>query len=233
MSILSVDLAYRRYRDIGIVVLRSEGDRVVCELVRCEECDFKGEPEINLLAGFFSELARERQARYILIDGPQAWAPGERQGSRDCERRLNTPGRTGPPGLGKPTGYLPFIQFSIALFDRLHALGWPRLREAGQWPAAIEAFPTAAWRALGLPPLPSKARLGPDDLQSRLIELEKWYGLVIDRRPGHDELQAIVAGLGGLGLEGGTLVELVGLPPFLQADTWREGYILLPVRRSS
>ncbi len=33
MAVLSVDLAYKRYRDIGVVVLREVGDQIRCELV--------------------------------------------------------------------------------------------------------------------------------------------------------------------------------------------------------
>lgn len=52
--------------------------------------------------------------------------------------------------------------FSIELFDALGVHGFPRVHSRDDLVSgrklAMESFPTSAWRALGLKPLPGKSR---------------------------------------------------------------------------
>lgn len=193
----------------------------------------RGTPDADQFADRVVDLAKARDARVILADGPQGWQ-AEDSGSahaRVCERDTRTPGKTGPPGVVKPASWTRMATFSIAFFDALAARGWPRLTRA--WtgaPVAVESFPTHAWRCLGLAPLPGKGqRVALDPWREHLARLEVG-GPVTDAS--HDELQALVAGLGGLQLlhGGWSACDVRGIEPRQEAGTWREGYILSPKR---
>ena len=118
-----------------------------------------GEPDAARFAEAILRLAEQRNVRLILLDGPQGWRadwapPGH---ARACETATRTPGKTGLPGVVKPASWTRMADFSIALFDALHAQGWPRIDHTWRGgPAAIESFPTHAWRSLGHPALPGK-----------------------------------------------------------------------------
>lgn len=246
MTILSVDLASRRYRDIGVAILlevttgrsRSvESGRATglsARFCRLEEHGMKGEPDPDALAGALNDLAGMHGVSFIMLDGPQGWKDPDNglEHSRVCENLLATPGKTGLPGSTKPGTWRRMAEFSVALFDRLHALGWPRLDGSGEeFPAAqraIESFPTAAWRGLGLDPLPSKSKSESSTLGEWLETLTSRHPIEVERPPGHDELQALVASLAGLALARGdrSSYEAVGAPPVLIDGIWREGYIL-------
>ena len=60
--------------------------------------------------------------------------------------------------------------------------------------------------------------------------LTQSFGVRWPRRPSHDELQAVVAGLGGLLLlRGGVAAcDVHGREPFVEDGVWREGFILGP-----
>ena len=236
MSVLSIDLASRRYADNGVVVLETAGRRIRCTFHRIGTSP-KEHPSASELVKILVELANRSGARCILIDGPQAWKSPENGHvhQRDCEKKLHTPGKTGEPGVVKPQTWTSFVELSVALFDGLQDEGWPRLREAPRHGracpgVALESFPTAAWRALGLRPLPAKSKCSESEIASHLRALGELYPLDLPRAPSHDELQAIVGGLAGLALEGARadLVRVVGLPPELQDGTWREGFIVIP-----
>lgn len=233
--ILSVDLASRRYRDIGIALMHENADGVQARLVSAErDLALSGAPEVGALANALVRLAQQHAVRLVLIDGPQGWRADASPlvHNRVCERETRTPGKTGLPGIVKPRTWTGFAEFSVALFDALHRAGWPRL-DAG-WdgePAAIESFPTHAWRCLGGDPLPGKGRK-PDQSpwtawRSRL-EQRGVHGL--PDTVSHDELQAVVAGLAGLQLLSGGLgaCDVRGQPPRLEHGSWREGYIVSP-----
>ncbi|MDH3224872.1 MAG: DUF429 domain-containing protein, partial [Gemmatimonadota bacterium] len=95
---------------------------------------------------------------------------------------------------------------------------------------AVESFPYAAWRALGIDPLPSRAKATADDVFARAALLAERFGLRLGAMPTHDQLQALVSGLGGLGVESqdGTRAAAAGIAPALIDGTWREGYIVTP-----
>lgn len=231
MRVLSVDLAYRDYRDIGIAVLEPAGAGVE---VAFRSIRASGRPTPDITAQRILDLAEEVQAGILLLDGPQGWKDpaSPYPHSRVCERILNTPAKTGLPGQVKPANYAPFVDFSIAVFDRLQALGWPRYGgPAGTARhTAVESFPLSAWRSLGLRILPAKQKATDQDIGQRLEALSGLFGLRMPGTPNHDELQAIVSGLAGLALLRGDAegVRLEGVAPFELEGTLREGYIVNP-----
>jgi hypothetical protein len=146
---------------------------------------------------------------------------------------LATPVKTGLPGCVKPGPFLPFAEFSIEVFDALHALGWERY--AGHVPSqariAAESFPTAAWKSLGLPPLPAKAKCKGSVVRdaARLPVSER--GVAFGADPNHDQLQAVVSGLAAIALVQGNFdaISVVGESPTYKDGCWREGFILNPL----
>jgi len=229
-------------------VLRSEGDRISCEFERAPPRDIgpRAEcraalgpvPEVEPLADFLVSLCAKHGARLLLIDGPQAWKH-EANGlpcQRVCEKELATQAKTGPPGLVKPGTQTSFVAFSVRLFDELETRGFARFEPAR--PAerlALEIWPTACWRALGARPLPGKAKASDADIGSRARLLADRFGMSFGAEPNHDELQAAVAGLAGIALEGHPALawEARGRAPFQLGGAWREGVIVVPVPAKS
>lgn len=230
--ILSVDLASRRYADIGIALMH--GDRSASHVTLVDparDLGLVGAPDVNVLADALLRIASEQRVRVLLIDGPQGWRADESPyvHSRQCERETRCPGKTGLPGVVLPKTWTSMATFSIALFDRLHASGWPRL--TGVWngePAAIESFPTHAWRSLGHPALPGKGRK-PDLTAWRTILQAAGVQTPLEQAS-HDELQAVVSGLAGVQLcaAGLAACDVRGVEPRVEDGTWREGFILSP-----
>ncbi len=245
MSTLSIDLAYKRHADIGVALLeRGMDGRIRGTGLKVDVTD---PPDVDRLAEWIAATAVSHDVRCLCIDGPLGWQADDtvsRYGamhSRWCERQLNAPGKTGLPNTCKPALYLPFIRFSIELGARLVDRGWTLATEADakervQAPSTrvlCESFPTSAWRALGLKPLPGKSKVGRD--QTVLTDAQQTLCHTLDLELSairtHDELQAVVGGLAGVWFEAGMqeLVQFVGAPPFQALDgTWREGYIIVP-----
>lgn len=233
-AVVSVDLASRRYRDIGIAVLRGAPGSVQVDLVEPRAHGLIGTPDAGRVVELCVRLATAAGARLILIDGPQGWRASSSALAhmRVGERCARTPGKTGLPDEVKPRSWTRMARFSVEVFDGLAVAGWPRF--AGGWPVAratIEAFPTQAWRGLGLKPLPGRHRRA-TEIAGWAERLSALAGVCWPRPPSHDELQAAVAGVGGLALEHGGLeaCDVHGHAPFLEAGSWREGYILGPKR---
>lgn len=240
VTVLSVDLASRRYRDNGIAVLRDARragpsepgfGEIHVELLTPAALGLGDPPLPAAFARALHDVAEHVGARVILLDGPQGWR-AERSAlvhQRHCERETRAPGKTGPPGIVKPATWTRMAEFSVALFDALDAHGWPRVH-AG-WSggrATIESFPTQAWRSLGLAALPSRAKAASlEPWRQQLLRL----GLrEVPETVSHDELQAIVAGLAGVQLlrDGFGAVDARGCEPRYEAGHWREGWILSP-----
>jgi hypothetical protein len=236
MNVISIDLAYLRWSDFGVAVLRQGSPGATYELL-----PFRGRDGENPTPDRAADVAIDVVGRFgaslILLDGPQGWKDPTNglEHSRLCERRLNTQGKTGLPGHTKPAGYRPFIEFSIRVFDALDARGWRRF-DPSDWrpgvPAVVETFPLAAWRSLKLKNLPAKNKARPNDIRLCYESLTN-SGFVSSAGtiPTHDQLQAIVAGLGGLGILSGDKgrYSATGAPPSLLDGIWREGYIVNPV----
>ncbi len=238
--ILSVDLASRRYQDIGIALMRGDGSAHHVTLIEPRrDLGLHGAPDVQQLADALLRTADEHGVRVILIDGPQAWRANVSPlvHSRHCERETRCPGKTGLPGVVLPKGWTSMAMFSIALFDALHAAGWPRFTSSWSGErAAIESFPTHAWRSLGHPVLPGKGRkpdLAPWRALLRALLRDAGVEASLDHAS-HDELQAVVAGLGGLQLcaSGVGACDVRGTDPRVEDGLWREGFIVSPAPSS-
>jgi hypothetical protein len=286
VAILSVDLAYRRWSDLGIVVLdRMQPDRVewgqspgapntnllnsvsgpelpplftdsstspdrappaansagsiACEIIpSMSPGDDLGPVDANILAGRLNHLCTARGIRVIMLDGPQAWKSRSNglEHSRVSERQLNTAAKTGLPGMVKPITYRAFAEFCLDVYDALSRRGWRRLEtrdQPGSPPERIlvESYPHAAWKSLGLKPLPSKRRTKVSDLAEAYGALRALIPFTTNRPPNHDQLQAIVGGLPGLALaeRNAAGARIVGNPPRREDGHWREGFIVLPL----
>jgi len=236
MTILSVDLASRRYQDIGIAVIEYVGGTVRARFVKPQRALPKGPPSAQVLAAFLTGIADEARSVAIFIDGPQGWKHPENglEHTRTCERQLFTPGKTGLPGEVKPTSWTYMAEFSIQLFDALDNRGYPRLMDPSDISrgkrVAIESFPTSAWRSLGLKTLAGKSKASVRHLEDRLGAVRELIPISLDEQPSHDELQAVVAGLAGLASLGSTAIgySLSGSKPVRLEGTWREGFIVNP-----
>jgi hypothetical protein len=240
MPTLSVDLAFKDYRDIGVVTLAKLQGRIKASAVPLTTRSLHGPPSAGGLADALVLLANEISAAWIFIDGPQGWKAPDNglEHSRSCEQSLGTQGKTGLPGVTKPAN-VGFIAFAVELFDALDIRGWPRLLTAAIPPlrhrCAIESFPTSAWRSLGLVPLPGKAATAPEMVFGRLQSLRALFPLDVSNDLSHDELQALVAGLAGQALDDGNGpgVSIAGVPPRRLEGTWREGFIVNPTRKAA
>ena len=255
MAVLSVDLAYRSWADLGTVILDRSSAHAAAgnshqTLVSCEVVPWTslatatGQPQAGEaidpldLANRLHTLCQARNIRVILLDGPQAWKSkfNELEFTRVSERALNCAAKTGLPGEVRPRTYTRFAEFSIAVFNALTLLGWNRLstgRSPGDKPerVLVECYPHAAWKSLGLRPLPSKRRSGLRDMVDAWESLNSVIPAQANERLSHDQLQAIVGGLPGLALEEGDPAgyRIVGRPPHLEDGHWREGFIVLPM----
>jgi hypothetical protein len=265
MAVLSVDLATRRWSDLGIVLLdrkraapdaappfgsgiptrplfsfpRTPDDAIECPLA-CEIFPWNdaGPVDAETLAGRLNHLCGLRGVSVLMLDGPQAWKSCHNglEHARVSERQLNTPAKTGLPGMVKPLTYRPFAEFCLDVYDALSRRGWRRLDTMGQ-PGSppervlVESYPYAAWKSLGLKPLPSKRRAKVSDLAEAFGALRSLIPFTVNRPPNHDQLQAIVGGLAGLALEDRDTAgaRIVGHPPRREDGHWREGFIVLPL----
>ncbi|HYV10159.1 MAG TPA: hypothetical protein VE980_04555 [Pyrinomonadaceae bacterium] len=95
MSILSVDLASNRYRDIGVAVLGIRDGSVAIELVEASVYGLKGRPCVEDVTSWLTELSGAHKADVIFIDGPQGWKDPANgfEHARRCDVNLPLPGR--------------------------------------------------------------------------------------------------------------------------------------------
>src|ERR1700744_5868546 len=205
MAVLSVDLAYRRWSDLGIAILSRSADEkelsppIDCELISWDGTDIgeassnqahRGPVQAEILAGRLNHLANIRGIRVILLDGPQAWK-SESNGcahARLSERQLNCAAKTGLPGMVKPATYRTFAEFCVDLYDALCRRGWKRLAtqekpESADQRVLVESYPCAAWKALGLKALASKRRARVADLAGAFAALNAIVPLKVNRPP--------------------------------------------------
>lgn len=229
--ILSVDLAYKHHRDIGIALLEARDSRIDATII---DVDLPDPPHAHVFADWLHALAEQHGVAGIAIDGPLGWKAPDTEAlhCRVSEKQVRAPGKTGlPPDGVKPRNYLAFTEFSIALFERLTGhFGYALPGSESGDRFVTETFPTAAWRGLGLAPVPGKGRTTPAELDAAVGRLSSRLPLGIDRQPTHDQLQAVVGGLAPLAWAQGHphRVTLAGLPPHRLDGSWREGYIMIP-----
>ncbi len=245
MAILSVDLAYRSWTDLGVVILDRDrnwkpplgsaqglrGPTIDCEIIPSLTSGEESKPvDPNILAGRLNHLCTQRDIRVLLLDGPQAWKSRNNglEHARVSERQLNCAAKTGLPGMVKPATYRAFAEFCVDVYDALCRRGWRRLETSDQPRARyerelerapervlVESYPHAAWRSLGLKPLPSKRLPRQRPGRSLCRAQRRDRPLTANRPPNHDQLQAIVGGLPGLALDAHNAAgaQIVGKPP--------------------
>jgi hypothetical protein len=246
MSVLSVDLACRSWSDLGVVLLEQKDSTITCEIIRWNDPDA---PPVVELALRLNAICVERGVSVLMLDGPQAWKSEDNgiEFSRVSERELNTSAKMGLPGTVLPGTYERFVGYCLALYDALARLGWQRLttRERPTGPPRkilVESYPHAAWKSLGIKPLPAKRKCKVSDLAEAWAALTAILPITSSRPANHDQMQAIVGGLPGLALEQrqgasrfqeeeaySTGSRIVGRPPSLEGGYWREGFIAVPV----
>lgn len=233
MSVLSVDLASRRYRDFGFAYL--ESGNWTPRYPVAADLGLSDPPDPGKLAAALNDFSRDQAVDVLLLDGPQGWrhpaSPVEHM--RLSERAFNTPGKSGLPGNAKPSTYLKYIQFSVDVFDQLRrSHGWALLTH--DWPArarqrwVVECFPSAAWSLMGLDRLPSRAKQSQIDQAAR--ELAQVSGLELPSKLTHDELQASVVLLLGTSIASASpeRVILAGVDPIVELGVVYEGLIAGP-----
>ena len=243
MSVLSVDLACKSWSDLGVVLLEQREGQIRAEVQRWAGAEA---PPVVELALRLNALAEERGATVLMLDGPQAWKSDDNgyQHQRVSERELNTSAKMGLPGTVLPGTYERFVGYCLALYDALARLGWKRLTTRERPHGApgkvlVESYPHAAWKSLGIKPLPAKRKCRVSDLAEAWAALTALLPITASQPPNHDQMQAIVGGLPGLALEPrrgkGPQVEystgsrIVGRPPTLEGGFWREGFIAVPL----
>lgn len=251
MVVLSVDLATRSWSDLGVVLLEQSGPSIHCEILRWKD---SAPPPVIELALRLDQTSEQHGAQVLMLDGPQAWKSDDNGyvHSRVSERALNTAAKMGLPGTVLPGSYERFVGYCLALYDALARLGWQRLATR-DYPdlvpqkILIESYPHAAWKSLGIHPLPAKRKCRVSHLAEAWAALTEMLPITASQPPNHDQLQAIVGGLPGLAItaraaaqpasdQTGAAVDpaptgsrIVGLPPRQEGGHWREGFIVLPV----
>lgn len=162
MAILSVDLAYRFWSSLGIVVLDRAGpprstranefepaqSTIDCEIIPAFAPGLNadsspgpaGPVDANILAGRLNHLCGVRGIRVIMLDGPQAWKSRTNglEHARVSERQLNRAAKTGLPGQVKPITCRPFAEFCLDVYDALCRRGWRRLATQEQPSSALD-----------------------------------------------------------------------------------------------
>ena len=234
MAILSVDLAYKRYADIGVVLLKQIDGDICYDPIKLPSSD---DPSPQKLAETLNEICSRNEIRLLMLDGPQGWKADDNGliHSRKCERELNTPAKTGRPFEVKPANYAPFVRFSVEVYDALGDLDWKRLPDlqsssdtSHRW--LIETFPLSAWNTLCINSLPSKRKCRGANLNTYLDGLQRLFPLRQNQSQllTHDEIQATVSGLAGLAIESRQWKDCrcSGIPPRLVDGHWREGFIV-------
>ena len=209
-SVLGVDLASKRWKDVGTALLTLAGDVETVIEVKPVAVQWPVNTSLKgrALANAIDDFARAAEVNAVSIDGPQGWrraaAPPDQGVGRACERSAHCPGKTGSYGVTYPHNQLGWISLSIEVFDRLvkrehvHLLNHvddvplPAL-PAGEY-YVLECFPTVTWRSAGLVALPAKSRK--PDTASYFAQLStRWPLPVLESSLGHDDLQAVVASL--------------------------------------
>jgi hypothetical protein len=235
MPVLSVDLACRSWSDLGVILLEQKGPLIACDVIRWDD---PAPPPVVELALRLDILCADRKAGVLMLDGPQAWKADD-NGELYCrrsERELNTFAKMGLPGSVLPGTYERFVGYCLALYEALGRLGWQRLatrERADELPKKIlvESYPHAAWKSLGIPPLPARRKCRVSHLADAYAALTALLPITTSQPPNHNQMQAIVAGLPGLAIEqrNDSATRIAGQPPRQEGGYWREGFIAVPL----
>ncbi len=212
MTILSIDLARRSWSDIGVVLLESTESSISCEIVTWEGIH---PPPVVELALRLNATCLERGANILMLDGPQAWRSEDTKSGKPSDMRAPVP----PANLDSASATLPenyerFVGYCLALYDALGRLGWQRpvardprshnrRRSVGEQRILLESYPNAAWKSLGIAPLPDRDKCRVSNLAENWHALVDVLPLTVNRPPNFSQLQAIVGGLPGFAIEEG------------------------------
>jgi len=240
LAILSVDLALTA-NNIGLCILQSDkGTDWRAHFIPTADWKLPDPLVPAALANAIYDFCHREQIPIVLLDGPQGWKDPDSPlpHCRECEKAVNTPAKTGVKGIVKPGPYTTFVAFSIAVFAHLVRRG-AKLASTHQLAEqsdllALESFPNAAWKKLGIKSLPAKTRSTPDDISARLRELSGRFDIEISSASvTHDQLQALVTAIAGRAiLKGepeGYLAQ--GVPAFTKEGVIVEGFIVSPTAR--
>jgi hypothetical protein len=241
--ILSVDLAYKSYEDFGMCLLGESTAKVSSvRYVAPGELGLCGLADPQEFSNAILDFGLMNGVSIIMLDGPQGWkdpANGLLH-QRLCERNLNTAAKTGTYGNVKPANYRPFVSFAIEVFRQLHREGAHLVTsEVIEVPPdgllVVKTYPRSAWKTLSLQPLPGKKKSPPDTVRRQACYLKDAVGLPEIGRPNHDQLSALVAGLGGVAILAHDRLGYAtfGAPPTLTPEGHLvEGYIVNPRQKA-
>lgn len=213
--VLGLDLAMRRYGDIGTAMLSFEpgGDamHVETDVISWPT----GKPDVKSIARIVANHVERYEIHAVAIDATLAWREPEpdigppRPGvGRWAERRLNTQSKTGPYGITYPRTQQRWTRMGIDLGQLWLQSGVAEIVNEATAPRyaplshnrfyLLESFPTATWKAAGLKPLPGKSTCSKTgkSIEDWQIKLSNAFALESSKRvSSHDDLQAVVAAL--------------------------------------
>jgi hypothetical protein len=214
---LGIDLASASWDANGSALIEYDDDTMAFERVVPGVLEWprsQGErPTAAALADTVDRFVRREEVSAVALDGPQGWRdparPATERGvGRRCELACRTQGKTGVHPKTYPATQREWIMFSVAVFDALLARRDVVLGESVPLPShasyvVVECFPTSTWRASALPPLPGKQRVKQLALGDYARRLSDAFGLPAFETTSHDDLQAVVAALVAVAVQGG------------------------------
>lgn len=235
--VLGLDLAMRRYRDVGTAMVAFDVNQNVIS-VETAVLEFPNDPPaVRTLARMLAAYIEQHDIHALAIDATLAWReptddltryqhPPRPGVGRWAEKLLRTQSKTGPLGVTYPKTQSRWTNFGIELAQTLihsgvaeivndsHAAELPPLSRGRAY--ILESYPTATWRASGLKPLPGKSTFKStgETIERYIDSLVKHYPLQgLSADASHDDLQAVVAALPAVAILGGPCDALAyGLP---------------------
>jgi len=218
-AVLGVDLASARWADVGTALVwchgRAGGDARRGAIVRVATgvIDWPAHAPVtaDALADAIHACAVREGVAAVALDGPHAWRDPARGADgpgvgRLAEFAVRAQCKTGVYPRTFPGTQQAWTRLSVAVFDALLAregvrMATPEDAHAGAGYLLLESFPTAIWRASGLAALPAKSRR--PDVRAFYAQLAGAFALPAAEVTSHDDLQALVAALAGVGVTGG------------------------------
>lgn len=227
-AVLGVDLASTRWADVGTALVWCDVPAGVVTRVVPGAIRWPAHLPVSAdaLADAIHDCAVREGVTAVALDGPHAWRDPARAAEgpgvgRLAEFAVRAQCKTGVYPRTFPGTQQAWTRLSIAVFDALLAREGVRLatpedarsersareRVDARGPHArdgyllLESFPTAIWRAAALTPLPAKSRR--PDVAAFYSRLADAFALPAADVVSHDDLQAIVAALAGVGVTGG------------------------------
>ena len=218
--VLGVDLASARWADVGTALVWCDVVAGIVTRVAAGVIDWPAHLPVSAdaLADAIHACAVREGVAAVALDGPHAWRDPARGADgpgvgRLAEFAVRAQCKTGVYPRTFPGTQVAWTRLSIAVFDALLAREGVRLAtpddpragagasRAGAGYLLLESFPTAIWRASGLTPLPAKSRR--PDVAAFYARLADAFALPAADVASHDDLQALVAALAGVGVAGG------------------------------